>query len=116
MLDNLDVGANIFLRREPTFGSPLKLIDRKRILRSDEILKRLGVDVSSALLLVDYQSHNNNSSKSHALSVRARGSIIMDEPTSSLTLTGNTSLARADKGSQGRQRQHHLHLAPHARS
>src|SRR4029078_4296037 len=48
VLDNLDVGANIFLRREPTTGGFLKLIDRKRIYReSDQILKRLGVDVSS---------------------------------------------------------------------
>jgi ribose transport system ATP-binding protein len=48
VLDNLDVGANIFLRREPTFGGFLKLIDRKRIYReSDEILRRLGLDVSS---------------------------------------------------------------------
>src|ERR1043165_1010255 len=31
VLDNLDVGANIFLRREPTMGGVLKLIDRKRI-------------------------------------------------------------------------------------
>src|SRR4030095_3981877 len=30
VLDNLDVAANIFLRREPTIGGPLKLIDRKR--------------------------------------------------------------------------------------
>src|SRR4030095_13776008 len=43
VLDNLDVGANIFLRREPTKGGFLKLIDRKRIYReSDEILRRLG--------------------------------------------------------------------------
>src|SRR6476660_7419799 len=43
VLDNLDVGANIFLRREPTIGGFLKLIDRKRVYReSDEILKRLG--------------------------------------------------------------------------
>ena len=28
VLDNLDVAANIFLRREPTTGGPLKLIDR----------------------------------------------------------------------------------------
>src|SRR5215203_6375382 len=48
VLDNLDVGANIFLRREPTKGGLLKLIDRKRIYReSDEILRKLGLDVSS---------------------------------------------------------------------
>src|SRR6202008_4023942 len=48
VLDNLDVAANIFLRREPTFGGFMKLIDRKRGYREyDEILRRLGVDVSS---------------------------------------------------------------------
>src|ERR1043165_5841074 len=48
VLDNLDVGANIFLLREPTTGGFLKLIDRKRVYReSDQIMRRLGVDVSS---------------------------------------------------------------------
>src|ERR1051325_7170919 len=46
VLDNLDVAANIFLRREPTFGGFLKLIDRKRIYpESAEILRSLGRDV-----------------------------------------------------------------------
>src|SRR5215218_3085738 len=44
VLDNLDIAANIFLRREPTTGGLLKLIDRKRVYReSDQILRRLGV-------------------------------------------------------------------------
>src|SRR5919205_3529160 len=48
VLDNLDVAANIFLRREPTKGGVLKLIDRKRIYReADENLRKLGLDVSS---------------------------------------------------------------------
>ena len=52
VLDNLDVAANIFLRREPTRGGVLKLVDRKRIYReSDEILRRLGLQVSSRTLL-----------------------------------------------------------------
>ena len=88
VLDNLDVGANIFLRREPTFGGPLKLIDRKRIYReSDEILNRLGVDVSSrtptSQLAIAQQQLVEIA---RAISTGAR-IIIMDEPTSSLTLT-----------------------------
>src|SRR5687767_322229 len=52
VLDNLDVAANIFLRREPTTGGVLKLIDRKRTHReSDEILRKLGLDISSRTLL-----------------------------------------------------------------
>ena len=48
VLDNLDVAANIFLRREPTIGGPLKLIDRKRLYsEADQLLKKLGLDLSS---------------------------------------------------------------------
>ena len=88
VLDNLDVGANIFLRREPTFGGPLKLIDRKRIYReSDEILKRLGVDVSSRTPLGQLSIAQQQLVEiARAISAGAR-IIIMDEPTSSLTLT-----------------------------
>lgn len=88
VLDNLDVGANIFLRREPTFGGPLKLIDRKRIYReSDEILKRLGVDVSSRTPLSRLPIAQQQLVEiARAISAGAR-IIIMDEPTSSLTLT-----------------------------
>lgn len=88
VLDNLDIGANIFLRREPTFGGFLKLIDRKRIYReSDEILRRLGVDVSSRTPLGQLSLAQQQLVEiARALSAGAR-IIIMDEPTSSLTLT-----------------------------
>ena len=88
VLDNLDVGANIFLRREPTFGGPLKLIDRKRIYReSDEILNRLGVGVSSRTPLGQLSIAQQQLVEiARAISTGAR-IIIMDEPTSSLTLT-----------------------------
>ena len=88
VLDNLDVGANIFLRREPTTGGFLKLIDRKRIYReSDQILKRLGVDVSSRTPLGQISLAQQQLVEiARALSAGAR-IIIMDEPTSSLTLS-----------------------------
>jgi ribose transport system ATP-binding protein len=88
VLDNLDVGANIFLRREPTFGGFLKLVDRKRIYReSDEILRRLGMDVSSRTPLGQLSIAQQQLVEiAKALSAGAR-IIIMDEPTSSLTLT-----------------------------
>ena len=48
VLDNLDVAANIFLRREPTKGGVLKLIDRRRIYQdADVLLRKLGLDVPS---------------------------------------------------------------------
>ena len=88
VLDNLDVGANIFLRREPTRGGVLKLVDRKRIYReSDEILRRLGLQVSSRTLLGQLSLAQQQLVEiARALSAGAR-IIIMDEPTSSLTLT-----------------------------
>ena len=88
VLDNLDIGANIFLRREPTTAGFLKLIDRKRIYReSDEILGRLGVDVSSRTPLSQLSLAQQQLVEiARALSAGAR-IIIMDEPTSSLTLT-----------------------------
>src|SRR5262249_22731726 len=48
VLDNLDVAANIFLRREPTMGGPLKLIDRKRIYaEANDHLKKVGLTISA---------------------------------------------------------------------
>ena len=88
VLDNLDVAANIFLRREPTKGGLLKLVDRKRIYReSDEILRRLGLNISSRTPLGQLSLAQQQLVEiARALSTGAR-IIIMDEPTSSLTLT-----------------------------
>lgn len=88
VLDNLDVAANIFLRREPTKGGWLKLVDRKRIYReSNEILAKLGLDVSSRTPLSRLSLAQQQLVEiGRALSAGAR-IIIMDEPTSSLTLT-----------------------------
>src|SRR5207247_11407020 len=48
VLDNLDVAANIFLRREPTRAGWLKLIDHRRLYReADALLEKLGLDISS---------------------------------------------------------------------
>jgi ribose transport system ATP-binding protein len=88
VLENLDVGANIFLRREPTTGSFLKLIDRKRVYReSDQILRKVGLDIPSRTLLSQLSIAQQQLVEiARALSAGAR-IIIMDEPTSSLTLT-----------------------------
>jgi ribose transport system ATP-binding protein len=88
VLDNLDVAANIFLRREPTKGGLLKLVDRKRTYRdADEILRKLGLDISSRTPLGQLSLAQQQLVEiARALSAGAR-IIIMDEPTSSLTLT-----------------------------
>ncbi|HEX2271348.1 MAG TPA: sugar ABC transporter ATP-binding protein [Pyrinomonadaceae bacterium] len=88
VLDNLDVAANIFLRREPTTGGFLKLIDRGRIYKeSDVLVRKLGLDISSRTLLSKLSIAQQQLVEiARALSAGAR-IIIMDEPTSSLTLT-----------------------------
>jgi ribose transport system ATP-binding protein len=88
VLDNLDVAANIFLRREPTKGGFLKLIDRRRIYQdADVLLRKLGLDVPSRTPLSQLSLAQQQLVEiARALSAGAR-IIIMDEPTSSLTLT-----------------------------
>jgi ribose transport system ATP-binding protein len=88
VLDNLDVGANIFLRREPTKGGWLKLMDRKRIYaESDALLRKLGLNLSSRTPLSKL-SIAQQQLVEIARSINAGARIlIMDEPTSSLTLS-----------------------------
>ena len=88
VLDNLDIAANIFLRREPTTGGFLKLIDRKRIYGdADALLRKLGLDLSSRTPLAQLSIAQQQLVEiARALGAGAR-LIIMDEPTSSLTLS-----------------------------
>ena len=88
VLDNLDVAANIFLRREPTRASWLKLIDHRRLYRgADAILEKLGLDISSRTPLARLSLAQQQLVEiARAISAGAR-ILIMDEPTSSLTLT-----------------------------
>src|SRR6476620_11254604 len=85
VLDNLDVAANVFLGREPR--GPLGLINRKKIhADTAPYLKRLGLDVSTRTRLDQLSiAHQQMVEIAKALSLNAR-IIIMDEPTSSLTL------------------------------
>jgi ribose transport system ATP-binding protein len=88
VLDNLDVAANVFLGREPVRGGFLRLIDRRRLHADTKVyLKRLGLAVPTTTLvgaLAIAQQQMIEIAK--ALSLNAR-LLIMDEPTSSLTLT-----------------------------
>ena len=92
VLDNLDVAGNIFLGREPLKG-PLKLIDRRKI-HEDTIpyLKKLGLDISPHTQVSKLSIGQQQLIEiAKALSIDAR-IIIMDEPTSSLTLSETEKL------------------------
>jgi ribose transport system ATP-binding protein len=84
---NLDVAANVFLGREPRKGGLLNLIDRARIeADTAQLLKRLGVEVSPRTLLGELSIAQQQMVEiAKALSLDAR-LLILDEPTSSLTL------------------------------
>ncbi|HEU0040671.1 MAG TPA: sugar ABC transporter ATP-binding protein [Verrucomicrobiae bacterium] len=87
ILDNLDVAANVFLGREPLI-KPFKLINRKKIHADTEpYLKRLGLNISTCTRLDRLSIAQQQMVEiAKALSLNAR-IIIMDEPTSSLTLS-----------------------------
>ncbi len=83
LADNLDVGSNIFLGREPT---RLGLIDRQAIRqRSRQYLDKIGLDVSPDTIVSSLTIGRQQMVEiAKALSVNARV-LIMDEPTSSLS-------------------------------
>jgi ribose transport system ATP-binding protein len=85
VLDNLDVAANVFLGREPR--NAIGLINSKKIhADTTPLLKRLGLDVSSRTRLDRLPLAQQQMVEiAKALSLNSR-IIIMDEPTSSLTL------------------------------
>ena len=93
VLDNLDVAANIFLRREPTKLGWLGIIDRGRIYSdADQFLLRLGLDISSRTPLSKLSLAQQQLVEIvRAISTGAR-ILIMDEPTSSLTLSETRKL------------------------
>jgi ribose transport system ATP-binding protein len=92
-LDNLDIGGNIFLGREPLTGGFLRLVDRKKIAQEARgYLEKVGLNLSpwtslGALSIAQQQLVEI----AKALSTNAR-IIVMDEPTSCLTLTETNRL------------------------
>jgi ribose transport system ATP-binding protein len=83
LADNLEVGANIYLGREPTkFG----LIDRAKVnAGAKDVLARVGLNVDPTTLVSELTiGHQQMVEIAKALSVNARV-LIMDEPTSSLS-------------------------------
>jgi ribose transport system ATP-binding protein len=102
VLDNLDVAANVFLGREPR--NALRLIDRKKIhADTAPLLQRLGLTVSTRTRLDRLSIAQQQMVEiAKALSLNAR-LIIMDEPTSSLTLSETSRLLElvCELGEQG---------------
>jgi ribose transport system ATP-binding protein len=100
VFDNLTVAENVFLGREPrNWGF---LVDRQKINADTEIyLKRLGLNISPKTPLIELSIAQQQMVEiAKALSLNAR-ILIMDEPTSSLTLTETERLLSVIKGLRG---------------
>jgi ribose transport system ATP-binding protein len=98
VVDNLDVASNVFLGREPVNGGFLRLLDRKRMHEeTKKYLDRLGLNVPTDTPLTRLSiAHQQMVEIAKALSQNAR-ILIMDEPTSSLTLTETQRLLEVVK-------------------
>jgi ribose transport system ATP-binding protein len=88
LFENLDVAANVCIGREPLRGGPLRLVDEKRMhARVTPLLARLGCDFPPDAPVEELSIAQRQMVEiAKALSIEARV-IIMDEPTSSLTLS-----------------------------
>lgn len=85
LAENLDVAANVFLGREPTWGGPLRLLDRRLYEAAGQIIRRLGLTCSPRTRVADLPVGQQQLVEiARALSLQSR-ILIMDEPTSSLT-------------------------------
>ena len=98
VLDNLSVGENVYLGREPLWGGFLRLVNRQKLHADTDIyLKRLGLDIASRTPLHELSIAQQQMVEiAKALSINAR-ILIMDEPTSSLTLTETEKLLQVIK-------------------
>ena len=95
LFDNLDAAGNVFIGREPLTGGPLKLIDRRRLhALVKPLLERLGCDFAADTPVADLSIAQRQLLEiAKALSLNARV-VIMDEPTSSLTITETNRLLK----------------------
>ncbi len=95
LFGNLDVAANVFIGREALRGGWLKLVDDAALHRRVRpLLERLGCDFGPEALVDGLSLAQRQLVEiAKALSLRAR-LVIMDEPTSSLTLAETERLLR----------------------
>lgn len=93
LFDNLDVASNVFIGREPRTGGPLKLIDRRKLRADAEpLLRRIGCDFKPETPVAELSiAQRQQLEIAKALSLGARV-VIMDEPTSSLTISETNRL------------------------
>jgi ribose transport system ATP-binding protein len=93
LFENLDVAANVFIGREPLMGGPLRLVDRRRLREAVRpLLDRLGCDFTPETSVADLSIAQRQLLEiAKALSLDARV-VIMDEPTSSLTISETNRL------------------------
>jgi ribose transport system ATP-binding protein len=103
LVDSLDVAGNVLLGREPTRYGALRWIDRARMLRdAKRYLDQMGLDVSPDTLVVHLSIAAQQLVEiAKALSLDARV-LIMDEPTSSLTLAETSRLHEVVAGLRSR--------------
>jgi len=99
LFDNLDAAANVFIGREPLSGGFLKLIDRRKLYAAVQpLLDRLGVDFRPDTPVAEMSLAQRQLIEIvKALSLDAR-LVIMDEPTSSLTIAETERLMRVISG------------------
>ncbi|MGJ5206890.1 sugar ABC transporter ATP-binding protein [Bradyrhizobium sp. HKCCYLR20261] len=99
LFDNLDVAGNVFIGREPVFGGPLRLIDRATLrAKVRPLIDRLGADFAPDTPLAELSLAQRQLVEIiKALSLNAR-CVIMDEPTSSLTLSETERLMQVIAG------------------
>jgi len=87
LLDNLDVAGNVLLGREPARWGPLRLVDRRQMRALVQpYLTQLGLTITADTAVDGLSIAQQQLVEiAKALSLKARV-LIMDEPTSSLTL------------------------------
>ncbi|MFC3127032.1 sugar ABC transporter ATP-binding protein [Pseudoroseomonas globiformis] len=93
LFDNLDVAGNVLFGREPLKGGFLRLVDRRTArAKVQPILERLGADFTPDTSVAELSIAQRQLVEiARALAAEAR-IIILDEPTSSLTLSETARL------------------------
>jgi ribose transport system ATP-binding protein len=93
LLDNLDVAGNVLLGREPTVWGPLRLVDRRKMHAIVQpYLAQLGLGIPADTAVDGLSIAQQQLVEiAKALSLKARV-LIMDEPTSSLTMAETARL------------------------
>jgi ribose transport system ATP-binding protein len=99
LFENLDVAANVFIGREKLVGGFMRLVDTKALReRVRPFLDRLGCDFGPEAMVDSLSLAQRQLVEiAKALSLNAR-LVIMDEPTSSLTITETERLLRVIAG------------------